>query len=105
LVPEEYTTELIENRWERVVVETLLRISDSWFVVPNVVFPWNGITLEIEVVLLHPSMCIVAVEVDGWAPIIRSGAGSTSMVHNRRLRRSVKPEQCLCAAGLSPQSD
>jgi hypothetical protein len=104
LVPEEYTTELIENRWERVVVETLLRISDSWLVAPNVIFPWNGITLEVDVVLLHPSMCIVTVEVDGWAETTAAGTGSTLMVHNRRLRRSVKLTRFLRAAGLSPPS-
>lgn len=74
LVPEDYPLDEIASDTERAVVEALLDLADSWFIIPTVRLVDYGVDRELDIVLLHPAMGVVLVEVKGWIPDIRAGA-------------------------------
>lgn len=73
IVPDDYPTDLIINKSERAVVEALMEVSDAWFVIPNVEFNDRKRPREIDVVLLHPVLGLVTIEVKGYLPRVRQG--------------------------------
>lgn len=79
LVPTQFDLGMIENRDERFVVDLLVRrLSDSWFIFPNVEFRDQGRDRETDVVLIHPSHGIGVLEVKGGRISIQGG----SWTHN-----------------------
>ncbi len=69
LVPEDYPLDEIASDTERAVVEALLDLADSWFIIPTVVD--YGVDRELDIVLLHPAMGVVLVEIR-VIPVVRA---------------------------------
>jgi hypothetical protein len=73
LVPEDFSTEAMLYETERHVVEALLALPDSWFILPNVRLLRYDVERELDIVLLHPRLGVVLVEVKGFIPEVRRG--------------------------------
>jgi hypothetical protein len=74
IFPEESTLDSIKNKYERHVVDLLIRrLSDSWIIIPNFEFHDQGRDHETDVVLIHPLRGIGIIEVKGGRISVEKG--------------------------------
>jgi hypothetical protein len=74
LIPADFPMELLRNDAERVVVESFVRtLYSDWMVIPDVAFRGTTQDHQTDIILLHPKMGIVVVEVKGHRLSIRDG--------------------------------
>lgn len=73
LVPEDFPLDAISHDTERDVVQALRGLPDSWFIIPNLRVLAYNVERELDIVLIHPAMGVVLVEVKGFIPEVRGG--------------------------------
>jgi hypothetical protein len=74
LIPEDFPMDLLRNDAERVVVEALRRtLYSDWLVIPDIGFRGTTKDHQTDIILIHPDMGIVVVEVKGHRLSIRDG--------------------------------
>jgi hypothetical protein len=74
LIPEDFPMELLKNDAERVVVDCFARtLFSNWLVVPDVGMRGRDQDHQTDIILIHPDMGVVVVEVKGHRVGIRDG--------------------------------
>ena len=74
LIPEDFPMELLRNEAERTVVDCFARtLFSNWLVVPDVGMRGRDQDHQTDIVLIHPDMGVVVVEVKGHRVGIRDG--------------------------------
>lgn len=74
LIPEDFPMELLRNESERIVVEALRRtLYSDWLVIPDIGFRGTIQDHQTDIILIHPDMGVVVVEVKGHRLSIRDG--------------------------------
>ena len=74
LIPADFPMETLKNDAERVVVESFVRtLYSDWMIIPDVGFRGTTKDHQTDIILIHPQMGIVVVEVKGHRLSIRDG--------------------------------